>query len=255
MTLFQLFRHYVADENPVVLATVIAGPRDVGTKILLHPDGSYEGTLQSSALIEHLIADGQRLLLAEQSDTIVYDLSDGRYEVFIDAYPAPPQLLIVGAGHIAIPLSRMGKMLGYRVIVTDARAAFAAPERLPDADQVIKGWPQDVLPELHLNESTYVVLLSHDAKFDEPTLREVLPSRVRYIGAIGSRRTQESRFARLREEGHSEEQLARVYGPVGLDLGARTAEETALAIMAEVTAVRRGKQGGFMGRRETSASR
>jgi xanthine dehydrogenase accessory factor len=119
---------------------------------------------------------------------------------------------------------------------------------------VIKGWPQDVLPNLRLGESTYVVLLSHDPKFDEPTLQHVLPSRVSYIGAIGSRKTQQERFQRLREQGYSEEQLARLYGPVGLDLGGRSNEETALAILAEITAVRHGKQGGFMRRKLESAA-
>jgi xanthine dehydrogenase accessory factor len=135
------------------------------------------------------------------------------------------------------------------VIITDARAAFAAPERFPDADRVIKGWPQEVLPTLRLDSSTYVVLLSHDPKFDEPTLEHVLPSDVRYIGAIGSRKTQQQRSDRLREAGFGEDQLERIYGPVGLDIGARSVEETALAILAEVTAVRYGRDGGFMRRR------
>jgi xanthine dehydrogenase accessory factor len=190
-----------------------------------------------------------RLLREERPETVSYELPEGAYQVFIDIFPVLPQLIIVGATHTAIPLSSFAKALGYRVIVTDARGAFAVPERFPDADRVIKGWPQDVLPTLRLDESTYMVLLSHDAKFDQPTLQYVLPTRVRYIGAIGSRRTQQQRFERLRAEGFSEEQLSRIYGPVGLDLGGRSVEETALAILAEVTAVRYGREGGFMRKR------
>ncbi|HEX6506574.1 MAG TPA: XdhC family protein, partial [Chloroflexota bacterium] len=186
----------------------------------------------------------------EAAGTVSYQRPEGACEVFFDVYPAPPQLVIVGAGHVAVPLARFGKELGYRVVVTDARAAFARPERFPEADQVLKGWPQDVLPALDLGESTYVVLLSHDLKFDEPTLDHVLPSAVRYIGAIGSRKTQRSRFERLRLQGYTENQLGRLFGPVGLDIGGRTPEETAIAILAEITAVRRGRPGGFMRDRE-----
>jgi xanthine dehydrogenase accessory factor len=146
-------------------------------------------------------------------------------------------------------------MLGYRVIVTDARGAFAVPERYPDADRVIKGWPQDVLPTLRMDDATYVVLLSHDPKFDEPTLHHVLSTGVSYVGAIGSRKTQQERFERLRAEGYTDAQLSRVHGPVGLDLGGRSAEETALAIMAEITAVRHGRSGGFMSHRPSTANR
>lgn len=254
MTLYDTFRRYIADEVPVALTTLVAGPGNVGAKLLVRADGSAEGRLGTPELACRVAGDAVRLLREEQPDTIRYELTDGTYEVFIDVYPVLPQLLIVGATHTAIPLSHFAKQLGYRVIVTDARGAFAVPERFPDADRVIKGWPQDVLPTLRLDEATWVVLLSHDPKFDEPTLQQVLPSAVRYIGAIGSRRTQQQRRERLRAAGFNEEQLARIYGPVGLDLGGRSAEETALAILAEITAVRYGKEAGFM-RDKRSAER
>jgi xanthine dehydrogenase accessory factor len=119
---------------------------------------------------------------------------------------------------------------------------------------VIKGWPQEVLPRIRFDESTYVVLLSHDPKFDEPTLQHVLPQPVPYIGAIGSRRTQEQRRERLRAQGFDDATLQKLYGPVGLDLGARSAEETALAILAEITAVRYGRAGGMMSRSREAQS-
>lgn len=246
MSLYGSLRQQITDEIPAALATVVAGPQGLGSKMLIGLDGAIEGGLAPPELARQVVEDAGRLIRAESPDTLTYDLPSGRYEVFIDLYPVPPRLIIVGATHTAIPLSHFAKSLGYRVIITDARAAFAVPERFPDADQVIKGWPQDVFPQLRLDETTFVVLLSHDPKFDEPTLEHVIPSRVPYIGAIGSRKTQQQRFDRLRSQGFTDEQLARIYGPVGLDVGARSVEETALAILAEVTAVRHGRDGGFM---------
>jgi xanthine dehydrogenase accessory factor len=169
---------------------------------------------------------------------------DGR--VFVEPLLRPPHLIIVGAIHIAIPLHRMAKLMGYRVTVVDARSKFADAERFPEADQILQLWPDEALAGISLDRSTYVVILTHDPKFDLPALRAVLPADVRYIGAIGSRKTNQNRFQKLREEGFSDEQLSRVHGPIGLDLGGRGAEETALAIMAELTAVRHGGHAGFM---------
>jgi len=248
MSLYETFRDYISSDTPVAVATLVSGPGAVGEKMLIRADGSVEGRMAPPELACRVAGDAMRLLREGRSETLAYELPEGTYDVFIDAFPVLPQIIIVGATHTAIPLSRFAKALGYQVVVTDARGAFVTPERFPDADRVIKGWPQDILPTLRLDDSTYVVLLSHDPKFDEPTLQQVLPSPARYIGAIGSRKTQQQRFERLRGEGYSEEQLARIYGPIGLDLGGRSAEETALAIMAEITAVRHGKEGGFMRR-------
>jgi xanthine dehydrogenase accessory factor len=165
---------------------------------------------------------------------------------FIEPFRRPAHLVIVGAIHIAIPLHRLAKLMGYRVTVIDARAKFATKERFPDADELIVAWPDEAAGKLQLDNSTYVVILTHDPKFDLPALRSVLGKDVGYIGAIGSRKTNENRFAALREEGFTEEQLARVHGPIGLDLGGRGAEETALGILAEITAVRYGGSGASM---------
>ncbi len=245
MTFYDTFRRLIDEQIPFAVATVIAGPEEIGAKAFVYADSRTEDTQLSPELAEPVTADAVRLLTEERSETIRYLVPSGEYDVFIDVYPVAPQLVIVGATHAAIPLSHLGRMLGYRVIVTDARGAFARPERFPDADEVLKGWPQDVLPDLRIGESTYIVLLSHDPKFDQPTLDLVLPSRAPYIGAIGSRKTQRERSQRLRDAGFSLEQLSRIYGPVGLDIGGRSVEEMALAIMAEITAVRYGKQAGF----------
>jgi xanthine dehydrogenase accessory factor len=165
---------------------------------------------------------------------------------FVEPYRRPAHLVIIGAIHIAIPLHRLAKLMGYRVTVIDARARFATRERFPEADELIVAWPDEAMSKLRLDHSTYVVILTHDPKFDLPALRSVLGKEVGYIGAIGSRKTNQNRFDKLRTEGFTEEQIARVHGPIGLDLGSRGAEETALGIMAEVTAVRFGGSGAGM---------
>jgi xanthine dehydrogenase accessory factor len=167
-------------------------------------------------------------------------------DVFVEPLRRPAHLVIVGAIHIAIPLHRLAKLMGYRVTVVDARSKFATKERFPEADELIVSWPDEALSKLTLDRSTYVVILTHDPKFDLPALRSVLGKEVGYIGAIGSRKTNQNRFDALRAEGFSDEQLSRVHGPVGLDLGGRGAEETALGILAEITAVRFGGSGVFM---------
>ena len=167
-------------------------------------------------------------------------------DVFVEPLRRPAHLVIVGAIHIAIPLHRLAKLMGYRVTVVDARAKFATKERFPEADELIVSWPDEAMSKLTLDRSTYVVILTHDPKFDLPALRSVLGKEVGYIGAIGSRKTNQNRFDALRAEGFSDEQLSRVHGPVGLDLGGRGAEETALGILAEITAVRFGGSGVFM---------
>ncbi len=167
-------------------------------------------------------------------------------DTFIEPLKRPPHLVIIGAIHIAIPLHRLAKLMGYRVTVVDARSKFATRERFPDADEVIVAWPDEAMGRVQVDSSTYVVILTHDPKFDLPALRSVLKQEAGYVGAIGSRKTNQNRFDALRSEGFTEEQLARVHGPIGLDLGGRGAEETALGILAEITAVRFGGTGVSM---------
>jgi xanthine dehydrogenase accessory factor len=167
-------------------------------------------------------------------------------DLFIEPFRRPAHLVIIGAIHIAIPLHRLAKLMGYRVTVVDARAKFATRERFPEADELILAWPDEAMAKIPVDNSTYVVILTHDPKFDLPALRSVLKKDAGYIGAIGSRRTNQNRFDALRKEGFTEAELARVHGPIGLDLGSRGAEETALGILAEVTAVRFGGSGAAM---------
>jgi xanthine dehydrogenase accessory factor len=137
-------------------------------------------------------------------------------------------------------------LMGYRVTVIDARAKFATTERFPEADELIVAWPDEAMGRIEIDSSTYVVILTHDPKFDLPALRSVLGKGAGYIGAIGSRKTNQNRFDALRAEGFTEEQITRVHGPIGLDLGSRGAEETALGILAEITAARFGGSASSM---------
>ena len=167
-------------------------------------------------------------------------------DLLVEPFRRPAHLIIIGAIHIAIPLLRLAKLMGYRVTVVDARAKFATKERFPEADEIIVAWPDEAMEKLVIDRSSYVVILTHDPKFDLPALRSVLTKEAGYVGAIGSRKTNQNRFDALRAEGFQEEQLARVHGPIGLDLGGRGAEETALGILAEITAVRFGGTGNSM---------
>ena len=223
------------------MVTVTRGPRAVGQTAIVragHPMESFDLPAEFITDIVPAILD---MLDSNRNDSVDFVVDGETYTVFVDSYVPPPRLVIVGATQAAQSLTRMAKELGYRVIVNDARSAFATPERFPEADEVVKGWPQDVLPKLKMDDSTYVVLLSHDPKFDEPTLQHILPLPVRYIGAIGSKKTQEERRRRLVDQGFQPDQVARIHGPVGLDLGGKGPAEIALAILAEMTAVRYGR--------------
>lgn len=168
----------------------------------------------------------------------------GDVRVFIHRALPKPHMYIFGAIDFAHAMVRVAKLLGYAVTLCDARAAFATPERFPEADRVVVSWPDDFLRESPVDERTVIVALTHDEKFDIPLIRAALQTNAGYIGVMGSRRTNARRMAQLRELGVSEDELARLSAPIGLDLGARTPEETAIAIAAEIIALRHGRQGG-----------
>jgi xanthine dehydrogenase accessory factor len=212
-------------ERPVVFATALEDP--AGARRVVDPGRA-----------DDLIDDAGALLLGE-----VPERRDGW---FLEPFPRPPELFIVGGSHVAIPLSRLARALGFRVTIIDARSKFADRTRFPDADRVIAAWPDEALRAVTLDASSYVVVLTHDPKFDDPTIVTALERSPRYIGAIGSRRTHRARVERLLAAGVSPSALERVHSPIGLDLGGQTAEETALAILAQMVAVRHGRTGGPM---------
>ncbi|MGH2515034.1 MAG: XdhC family protein [Ktedonobacterales bacterium] len=234
-------------DHQIARATVIAAPASapdlLGAELIVPELGEPTGTLGDPAL-DTLAARAVRdsLLRTGESEARTYPLEDGSSaEVFYAVYPAPPSLLIVGAGHISIPLTRIAKVLGYKVIVIDAREAFATRERLPEADELLVEWPDEAMARLPISGATAVAVLTHDNKFDVPALKAALNSPAGYVGAIGSRGTREQRNAHLRDEGVTTEQIGQIFGPIGLDIGARAPEEIALAIMAQIVAARHGR--------------
>src|ERR687889_228572 len=216
-------RDLVRADRRGALVTIVAGP-GVGAKLLVTPDAA-EGSLGDPALDEEATRIARELLPGEEA--AVREL-DGR-ELFFDVYAPQPRLLIVGA--------------------VDARERFATKERIPDADEVVVAWPQEYLQANPPDDATYAAVLAHEPRFDDPTLSALLRSPVAYIGAMGSRRAHAERLERLREAGFTDEDIARISGPIGLDIGAKSPEETAVSILAEVIAARHGRRGGPLSER------
>ncbi len=236
----------VAAGEPVALARVLRnenGEPGIGAGAVITGDGVVSGVAERP-----IVQRAQEMLAARAEQGTIVEIERG-LEVYIEPFLPPPHLLIVGGVHIAIPLTRFAKELGFAVTVVDPRAKFANRERFPDADEVLLEWPDEAFAHLDVDESTYVVLLTHDPKIDEPTLAAALKTPAAYIGAIGSRKTHAARFERMAKWGVTRQELERVYAPIGLDLGGRTPEETALSIIAEVVAVKNGRSGASL--RET----
>ena len=255
---FEAFRAALREGRPVAMATRISGPDRVGSRLLVETsigtapglspgDGSstpasptaWTGSL-GDATLDSRVALRARERLAEGRSEVFEDAS-GR--IFLEVHSPPPRLVIVGAVHIAVTLARIARELGFRVVVTDARGRFATPDRFPEVDELILGWPHEVLPALGLDAFSHVVVITHDAKIDNPALLAALRSPAPYIGALGSRRTHARRVSALREAGATEEEISRIHSPIGLEIGARTPQEIALATMAEIVAVRNGLAG------------
>jgi xanthine dehydrogenase accessory factor len=217
-----------------------AGERAVPS-VVIRSDGTIAAGTFGDPRADAAIVEAALSALADgRSRVIAVPVGDASRQVFIEAYPARPRLVIVGAVQVAIPLVEIARIMGYETIVIDGRAAFATPERFPDVDRLVLGWPDEVADEIGLGPADAVAVLSHDVKFDEPAIVAAFAHGCRYVGAVGSRKTQADRRARLAAAGVAESDLARLCGPIGLDLGGRSPEETALAIMAEIVAARRG---------------
>lgn len=220
-----------------VIATGLAGA-GAGRAARVLEDGRIDGAPPAGVPEERLREAALDALKRERSGTVALDGADGVATVFLEVFPRQPRLVIFGGVHIAMALVPLARLLGYRTIVADGRAAFLSRERFPQADELILAWPEQAFEQIGLDPSCYVCVLSHDPKFDEPALRLALRSPAAYIGAIGSKKTQAARRERLRGEGFSPEDIARVHGPIGLDLGGRGPAETALAILAQMTLAR-----------------
>lgn len=224
---------------PVLHVTVLDGP-EIGAW-LTYADGAVQArTIADDALADGLAAQAPTWLAAQQTHRTEITHAEVPVDLLVEVLAPPAQLIIVGAVHTAIALVQLAKSLGFHTAVLDARDAFATPARFAHADELVIGWPADTLEARALTASTYLVFLSHDEKIDNPALLHALQSPARYIGALGSRRTHAARVQALRELGATDAELARIHAPVGLDLGARTPEEIALAIIAEIVSVKNG---------------
>ncbi len=243
--------------RPAALSTVVAVGAEAeahgvapGATLLLRDDGACLGGLGDRDLDAAVLADTEAALRSGRSICVSYgptgERCPGGIEVFIESFNRPARLVIFGAVDFSAALASLGKLLGYQVTVCDARATFATRARFPMADEVVVDWPQRYLAAegASLGADDACCVLTHDVKFDVPAIVAALATKVGYIGVMGSRRTNAERFARLRAEGLGESDLDRLRAPIGLDIGARTPEETAVSIMAEVIAQRSGAAGG-----------
>ncbi len=253
MSLYTELRDALRAQSPVALATVIDGP-NVGAKLLVRPDRDSLGSLGHSELDRIVGRDSLGELEAgrtgvrhygPQGQTTPEDLLDTPIvSVFIESWAPPPQMWIFGAVDFTAALAKVGSILGYKVTVCDAREVFATRRRFPMADEVVVSWPGPLFDRLGstLTQRDAVCVLTHDAKFDVPAVRGALATKVGYIGVMGSRTTHARRLERLAEAGVTDPgDLARLMSPIGLDLGARTPEETAISICAEIIACRTGR--------------
>jgi xanthine dehydrogenase accessory factor len=229
-----------ASREAGVVFTFLDG-ENIGAKLIRSANGSEHGTVEPG-FPDALRREAVDLLRGGRNRLLEVD----ERKVFAEVYGPPPVLLVYGAVDTAEALCALARPLGWKTVVADARARFLTEERMPSADDRIVGWPEDVLAQVPPDFRTAIVVLTHDDKFDVPLLKAALDTDALYIGALGSRRNQTRRRERLLEEGVSEEALARIHGPAGLDLGSSTPAETALAILAEIVAVRAGRTGGSL---------
>jgi xanthine dehydrogenase accessory factor len=212
---------------------------DTGRDLLLDEEGATLGSLPGDIQTQ-VVQEAGELLKVGSSQVRTYQGESGPHKIFFEVHRPGPTLILVGGVHISVALAPLAKQLGYRVFVVDPRTAFATESRFPDADGLVLEWPDEGLRQVGLNSSTAVAVLTHDPKLDDPALMVALVSRAFYVGALGSKRTQKLRRERLTKAGIPAETLARLYGPIGLDLGARSPEEIALSILSEIVAVRSG---------------
>jgi xanthine dehydrogenase accessory factor len=235
------FAAIARDGGRAALVTAVRGAH-AGSHLLVHADGRREGGLGDAELEHRASAAALELMWAERSEL--------RDELFVDVVAPAPRLLIFGAVEYASHLSAIARAAGWRPYVIDPRAQFATRERFPDAVEVVVAWPGDAIERLGgIDRATYVAVLTHDPKIDDQVLQLALAATPAYIGAMGSKRAQAARRERLLAAGVGEAELARISAPIGLDLGAVSSEEVAVSIMAELLAVRHGREGGRLSQR------
>ena len=237
----------IARQEPVAVISTIEGATRLGTSAVIRRD-SVEGSFGCHPRLDAAVTERARGLLAQGATSVIHigaDVSqlDDDVAIFVQSFAPPPHMVVFGAIDFAGAVARIGKFLGYHVTVCDARPVFATPKRFPDADEVVVQWPHRYLDSITVDQRTVICVLTHDPKFDIPLLERALRTPAGYVGAMGSRRTHLDRVERLRAAGMTEAELDRLSSPIGLDLGARTPEETAVAIAAEIIAMTWGGTG------------
>lgn len=228
------------EENQLAaVVTVIAGP-GLGSKLMLWPDGRKIGSLGSVDADAQACDWVQKQIAIQETTWTSFKIANQQMDVFVDVFAPAARMVVVGAVHIAIPLVTLAKAMGYHTIVIDPREAFATRERFPHVDELITEWPSTALEKLRPDEGTYIAVISHDEKLDNPALAVALASPARYVGVLGTRKKIPQRFAALRELGVTDEQLERLRAPIGIHLGAILPDEIALSILAEMVTARHG---------------
>ncbi len=238
VTALETIQSILDSEDYGSVVTFVDGP-SLGLKVVLDSDGQAKFGELPDGVAGSIVDDALALMEREQHRAMGY----GDHSVFIETLAPPQDLLIFGAVHIGQALATFAAQMGYRVTVVDSRSAFATEERFPSA-RVLVGWPGDLMDQLAFDRRTWVVVLSHDKRHEDPVLEAALKSPVRYIGTMGSRRTHELRVGRLKEKGFDGEDIARIHSPIGLDIGAESPQEVAVSILAEMTQVRYGSGTG-----------
>lgn len=258
-TLYAQVAEAVARGQNVALATLVrvdgSVPREVGSKMLVYPDGQILGTIGGGAMEAAVIEAAVHALVQGEPRLLRYDLREpaegdlgicgGEAEVFIDVIAPPPTLLVVGGGHVGMALAEIGHQCGFRVVVVDDRPEMVSEARFPHAAERLSGEIVACLGELELTPQWYVVIVTRGHAYDQEALRVVAGSRAAYVGMIGSRRKVSATYEGLLAEGVPESQLARVHAPIGLDIGAQTPAEIAISILAEIILVRKGTRGQY----------
>jgi len=251
--LYAILKRALADETPLAVANVVSASSVLevilGTKMLIFADGRTEGSLGFQELDEPVRQDATALLASEKSRTIGYQIKPGEtVEVYIESILPPPPLVIIGADPDAVPIVKLGKTLGFKVILVDHRDGFANSERYPEAAQTIVCQVEDLARHLTLTEKTFVLVKTHHYMRDRDILKFVLKSKARYVGQLGPKARMDDLLADLEKDGVrlSSAEQARLYAPTGLDLGAESPEQIALSVLAEMLAVKNGRRGSFL---------
>ena len=240
--LYQVARQQIESHQSFAWISLLGGSGPFpGREALLNQKGQLTGPLDP-VMDDRFIERASKLLNSGDPGLLSQDVEGrGQVDYFVDVVSPPPVLIIVGGVHIAIALASLANTIGYQTMVIDPRRIFASVERFPHASRLIQSWPEEAFEGLTLNDTTCVALLTHDPKIDDPALKIVLDSPVFYVGALGSRKTHLQRVQRLANDGVPQHLIERIHAPIGLDLGGRTPEETALAIMAEIVAARHAR--------------